>query len=40
MPSYWPFAISLVPLGLSALTLMTAANATVQMAAEPRCAGG
>lgn len=31
MPNYVLFAVSLVPVGLSALTFMTAANATVQL---------
>jgi MFS family permease len=31
MPGYWGFAVALIPLGLSALTLMTAANALVQL---------
>ena len=39
MPSYLTFAISLVPVGLSSLTLMTAANATVQMSTAPQFRG-
>lgn len=39
MPTYWAFAIALIPVGLSALTLMTAANATVQMTVEPAMRG-
>lgn len=35
MPSYTAFAIALVPVGLSALTLMTAANATIQTTTTP-----
>lgn len=31
MPSYIPFAVALVPLGVAAMTVMTAANAYVQM---------
>jgi MFS family permease len=30
MPTFWLYAVSLVPVGLTALTLMTTANATVQ----------
>jgi MFS family permease len=39
MPTYGLFAVSLVPVGLSALTLMTTANATVQLATDPRMRG-
>jgi MFS family permease len=39
MPTYETFAISLIPVGLSSLTLMTAANATVQMSTEPAMRG-
>ncbi|HET9654440.1 MAG TPA: MFS transporter [Kineosporiaceae bacterium] len=39
MPSYPLFAVSLIPVGLSALTLMTAANATVQLSVEPQLRG-
>jgi MFS family permease len=39
MPTYWSFAISLIPVGLSALTLMTAANATVQLSTSPAMRG-
>jgi MFS family permease len=39
MPTYTLFAISLVPVGLSSLTLMTAANATVQLSIEPAMRG-
>jgi MFS family permease len=39
MPTYELFAISLVPVGLASLTLMTAANATVQMSTEPAMRG-
>ncbi len=35
MPTYWSFAISLIPVGLSSLTLMTAANATIQLSTTP-----
>jgi MFS family permease len=39
MPTYPLFAIALVPTGLSALTLMTAANANVQMTTPPHLRG-
>ncbi len=34
-PSYYWYAVWLIPTGLSALTVMTAANASVQLATEP-----
>jgi MFS family permease len=39
MPTYVLFAVALVPVGLAALTLMTAANATVQITTEPAMRG-
>ncbi len=39
MPTYTLFAIALVPTGLAALTLMTAANAAVQMSTAPHLRG-
>jgi MFS family permease len=39
MPSYETFAVALIPVGLSSLTLMTAANATVQMTTDPEMRG-
>jgi MFS family permease len=39
MPTYTTFAISLIPVGLSSLTLMTAANATVQLSTTPAMRG-
>jgi len=39
MPTYPLFAIALVPVGLSALTLMTSANATVQLSVSPEMRG-
>ncbi len=39
MPTYELFAVMLVPVGLSSLTLMTAANATVQMTTAPHMRG-
>jgi len=38
-PNYWFYAIVLVPTGLSALTVMTACNASTQLATEPRMRG-
>jgi MFS family permease len=39
MPTYSWFAVSLIPVGLAALTLMTAANTSVQLATEPAMRG-
>ncbi|GAB2692112.1 MFS transporter [Thalassiella azotivora] len=39
MPTYELFAISLIPVGLSSLTLMTAANSTVQITTDPAMRG-
>jgi MFS family permease len=39
MPSYWLFGISLTIIGISAQTLMTTANGTVQMATDPALRG-
>jgi MFS family permease len=39
MPNYELFAVSLIPVGLSALTLMTAANSTVQLRTSPQLRG-
>jgi MFS family permease len=39
MRSYELFAVSLIPVGLSALTLMTAANSTVQLRTSPQLRG-
>lgn len=39
MPTYWAFAVALIPVGLSALTLMTAANTMVQQSTEPAMRG-
>jgi len=38
-PAYWAYAVLLVPTGLFALTVMTAANASVQLAVEPAMRG-
>ncbi|MGN6752657.1 MAG: MFS transporter [Intrasporangium sp.] len=34
-PTYWTFALFLVPTGLASLTALTTANATVQLAVDP-----
>jgi MFS family permease len=39
MPTYALFAVALIPVGLSSLTLMTAANASVQISTEPAMRG-
>jgi MFS family permease len=39
MPTYWLYALTLIPVGLSALTMMTAANTTVQLATSPAMRG-
>jgi MFS family permease len=39
MPTYELFAVALIPVGLSSLTLMTAANSSVQLATEPAMRG-
>jgi MFS family permease len=39
MPTYELFALSLIPVGLSSLTLMTAANTMVQLATDPEMRG-
>src|SRR3954453_19162387 len=39
MPTYELFALSLIPVGLASLTLMTAANASVQLSTEPAMRG-
>ena len=35
MPTYLTFAIACIPVGLASLTMMTAANATIQMSTDP-----
>jgi MFS family permease len=35
MPSYLTFAIACIPVGFASLTMMTAANATIQMSTDP-----
>ncbi|GAA3631727.1 MFS transporter [Kineosporia mesophila] len=39
MPTYWSFGLMLIPVGLSALTMLTAANATIQLSTEPAMRG-
>jgi len=39
MPTYWLFAISLIPVGFSALTLITSANAMIQLGVEATMRG-
>jgi MFS family permease len=39
MPTYWLFALSLIPVGLSALTMITAANSALQLGADPAMRG-
>jgi MFS family permease len=39
MPSYWSFAVVLIAVGLSALTMMTSANAYVQTTTKPAMRG-
>jgi hypothetical protein len=39
MPTYELFALSLIPVGVSALTLITAANSTMQLGVDPAVRG-
>ncbi len=39
MPTYWSFAIALIPVGFSAITLMTTANGVVQTRTSPEMRG-
>lgn len=39
MPTYPSFAIASIPVGLASLTMMTAANATIQMSTDPAVRG-
>ncbi|GIJ00549.1 putative MFS family arabinose efflux permease [Sediminihabitans luteus] len=39
MPTYPSYAISCIPVGLASLTMMTAANSTIQMSTEPAMRG-
>lgn len=38
-PQYWVFALSLIPLGMTALTVVTTANAYVQTSVDPQMRG-
>jgi MFS family permease len=38
-PTYWVFAVSLIPLGVTALTVITTANAYVQTSVDPQVRG-
>lgn len=38
-PTYWAYAVLLVPTGLTALTVMTTANTSVQMSVDPAMRG-
>jgi MFS family permease len=39
MPTYWLFALSLIPIGVASLTMMTAANSALQLSVEPAMRG-
>jgi MFS family permease len=39
MPTYTTFAIACIPVGLASLTMMTAANSTIQMSTDPAMRG-
>ncbi|NMR20517.1 MFS transporter [Cellulomonas fimi] len=39
MPTYESFALACIPVGLASLTMMTAANATIQMGTDPALRG-
>ncbi len=39
MPTYWSYALSGIPVGFTALTMLTAANATVQTTTAPHMRG-
>lgn len=39
MPTYLTFAVMCIPVGLASLTMMTAANATIQISTEPQMRG-
>ncbi|WP_448059169.1 MFS transporter [Cellulomonas hominis] len=39
MPTYLSFAIACIPVGLASLTMMTAANTTIQMSTDPAVRG-
>lgn len=39
MPTYWTYALMSIPVGFSSLTMLTAANSTIQMTTEPQMRG-
>jgi MFS family permease len=39
MPTYLSYAIACIPVGLASLTMLTAANTTIQMSTDPRVRG-
>ena len=39
MPTYWTYALMSIPVGFSSLTMLTAANSTIQMSTEPQMRG-
>jgi MFS family permease len=39
MPTYWSYALACIPVGLASLTMMTAANSTIQMSTDPAMRG-
>ncbi|WUI04504.1 MFS transporter [Spirillospora sp. NBC_00431] len=39
MPTYWSFVVLLVPTGIAMMTIMTAANATMQLSVAPEMRG-
>jgi len=39
MPTYWLFAVALIPVGIAVMTFTTSANSTVQLAVEPTMRG-
>ena len=39
MPTYWTFVATLIPLGLSQMTMLNSANATMQLAVDPAMRG-
>ena len=39
MPTYPSFAVACIPVGLASLTMMTAANSTIQMSTDPAMRG-
>ncbi|QGK68584.1 MFS transporter [Allosaccharopolyspora coralli] len=39
MPTYWTFAVALIPVGIAVMTFTTSANATTQLAVSPAMRG-